>query len=359
MDKKRERIGQNIRIKKYEDIFESSADNSADFTITSGSEENKNDVSAADNSTVYAATSSLREFRGHPFKVVGKGIDELLNSIREHGILSPIIVRPVKTASGDILGNLEKPEKYEIISGHRRRHCAVELGLAEVPVIVRDIDDDDAILLMVDSNIQRENILPSEKAFAYKMKLEAIKRQGARSDLSSGQVVRMLENELTSGQLVRMLDEDLSSGQVVRKLDSAEVIGKENNESGRQIRRYIRLTDLPATLLEAVDNKKMSFNAGVELSFLDEDEKSIVQNAISEMRKFPSLQQAKKIRELSTKKNAITKESVFDILVEQKSEISGEKDVNFDRADIRSFFPKEYTARQIEEAVIEILRERA
>lgn len=309
MDKKKERIGQSIKIKKYDDIFDDGV-------------KTENAAPSKDGDTVYVEPEVLRDFEGHPFKVAGKGIDELMDSIREHGILSPVIVRPAKGFFGG----------YEIISGHRRKYCASELGLQTVPVIIRDIDDDEAILAMVDSNIQREDILPSEKAFAYKMKLEAIKRQGERNDLTCGQVVD--------------------------KLKSADIVGKESNESGRQIQRYIRLTELSDTLLGAVDSKKMSFNAGVELSFLREDEKKAVEGAATELKRLPTLRQAKKIRELSLKDEEISVESVVDILMEREKDEKARETVNFDREEIRNFFPEEYTARQIEEAVIEMLKER-
>lgn len=317
MDKKRERIGQGIKIKKYDDIFDDGKEASSNASESGGA--------------VLVEPSLLMDFKNHPFKVDGKGIDELLESIREHGILSPIIARPARGAAG----------RYEIISGHRRKYCAAQLGLANVPVIIKDVDDDEAVLAMVDSNIQREDILPSEKAFAYKMKLEAIKRQGKRTDLTSGQVVQKLDDELTCGQLVQ-------------KLVSSDVIGNENNESGRQIRRYIRLTELPPSFLKAIDGRKMSFNAGVELSFLNEDEIKAVEGAAEEMRRFPSLAQAKKLREMADKEEEITVEGAADVLMERKQK---KADINFEREEIRSFFPRQFTAEQIEEAVIGILRE--
>ena len=201
----------------------------------------------------------LYPFTNHPFKVLeDDSMAQTVKSIKEYGILSPLIARPRPDGDG-----------YEIISGHRRQFAAREAGLETLPVIVRDMDDDAATILMVDSNLQREQISPSEKAFAYKMKLDALKHQGARSDLTSRQVVG--------------------------KLEAAALVGKVSDESGRQVQRYVRLTNLIPELLDMVDNKKISFNPAVELSYLDEKQQRAFLEAMDSTQNAPSVSQAQKL----------------------------------------------------------------
>ena len=204
----------------------------------------------------------LFPFKNHPFKVLDdESMQRTVESVEQYGVLSPLIARP-------------RPEGgYEIISGHRRQHAAQLAGLETLPVIVRQMDDDAAVILMVDSNLQRENILPSERAFAYKMKLEALKNQGARSDLTSRQVVG--------------------------KLEAADLVGKGNEESGRQVERFIRLTNLVPELLDMVDEKKIAFNPAVELSYLDEAQQRDFLEAMQDTQNAPSLSQAQQLKKIA------------------------------------------------------------
>ena len=257
----------------------------------------------------------LFPFKNHPFKVLDdESMQRTVESVEQYGVLSPLIARP-------------RPEGgYEIISGHRRQHAAQLAGLDTLPVIVRNMDDDAAVLLMVDSNLQRENILPSERAFAYKMKLEALKNQGARSDLTSRQVVG--------------------------KLEAADVIGKATDESGRQVQRYVRLTNLIPELLNMVDEKMISFNPAVELSYLSPEQQQEMIKAMDDTQNAPSVSQAKRIKELA-QKGQFTSDAVVAIMGEEKK---GELDTVTIKNDIlRKYFPRSYTPRQMEEKIIQLL----
>ena len=257
----------------------------------------------------------LFPFKNHPFKVLDdESMQRTVESVEQCGVLSPLIARP-------------RPEGgYEIISGHRRQHAAQLAGLDTLPVIVRNMDDDAAVLLMVDSNLQRENILPSERAFAYKMKLEALKNQGARSDLTSRQVVR--------------------------KLEAADVIGKATDESGRQVQRYVRLTNLIPELLNMVDEKMISFNPAVELSYLSPEQQQEMIKAMDDTQNAPSVSQAKRIKELA-QKGQFTSDAVVAIMGEEKK---GELNTVTIKNDIlRKYFPRSYTPRQMEEKIIQLL----
>ena len=257
----------------------------------------------------------LFPFKNHPFKVLDdESMQRTVESVEQYGVLSPLIARP-------------RPEGgYEIISGHRRQHAAQLAGLDALPVIVRQMDDDAAVLLMVDSNLQRENILPSERAFAYKMKLEALKNQGARSDLTSRQVVG--------------------------KLEAADVIGKATDESGRQVQRYVRLTNLIPELLNMVDEKMISFNPAVELSYLSPEQQQEMIKAMDDTQNAPSVSQAKRIKELA-QKGQFTSDAVVAIMGEEKK---GELDTVTIKNDIlRKYFPRSYTPRQMEEKIIQLL----
>ena len=238
---------------------------------------------------------------------------ETVESISQRGILSPLIARP-------------RPEGgYEIISGHRRQYAAKKAGLDTVPVIVRNMTDDDAIILLVDSNIQRENILPSERAFAFKMKMDAIKRQGARSDLTSAQVAPKL---------------------------SSEKIGEDSGMSKDTVKRYIRLTNLTPKLLELVDDKKISFTPAVELSYLDEKQQYDFMEAMDTTQNAPSLSQAQRIKKLA-QQGKFNYDAVYDIMNEvKKSELDT---VTIKNETLRKYFPRSYTPKQMEEKIIQLL----
>ena len=258
----------------------------------------------------------LFPFKNHPFKVLDDdAMTRTVESISQFGVLAPLIARP-------------RPEGgYEIISGHRRKHAAELAHLDTVPVIVRNMEDDDAAtILMVDSNLQREHISPSERAFAYKMKLDALKNQGARSDLTSRQVVG--------------------------KLEAADVIGKTTDESGRQVQRYVRLTNLIPELLNMVDEKMISFNPAVELSYLSPEQQQEMIKAMDDTQNAPSVSQAKRIKELA-QKGQFTSDAVVAIMGEEKK---GELDTVTIKNDIlRKYFPRSYTPRQMEEKIIQLL----
>ena len=257
----------------------------------------------------------LFPFKNHPFKVLDDdAMTRTVESVAQYGVLAPLIARP-------------RPEGgYEIISGHRRKHAAELAHLDTVPVIVRNMEDDAATILMVDSNLQREHISPSERAFAYKMKLDALKNQGARSDLTSRQVVG--------------------------KLEAADVIGKATDESGRQVQRYVRLTNLIPELLNMVDEKKISFNPAVELSYLSPEQQQEMIKAMDDTQNAPSVSQAKRIKELA-QKGQFTSDAVVAIMGEEKK---GELDTVTIKNDIlRKYFPRSYTPRQMEEKIIQLL----
>ena len=258
----------------------------------------------------------LHPFTNHPFKVVDdEAMTRTVESIAQFGVLAPLIARPRPDGDG-----------YEIISGHRRQFAAKMAGLETLPVIVRDMDDDASTILMVDSNLQREHISPSERAFAYKMKLDALKNQGARSDLTSRQVVG--------------------------KLEAADVIGKATDESGRQVQRYVRLTNLIPELLNMVDEKMISFNPAVELSYLSPEQQQEMIKAMDDTQNAPSVSQAKRIKELA-QKGQFTSDAVVAIMGEEKK---GELDTVTIKNDIlRKYFPRSYTPRQMEEKIIQLL----
>ena len=239
-----------------------------------------------------------------------------VESVAQFGVLAPLIARP-------------RPEGgYEIISGHRRQHAAQLAGLTTLPVIVRNMSDEEAVIKMVDSNLQREHILPSERAFAYKMKLEAIKKQGARSDLTSRQVVG--------------------------KLEAADLVGKSSDESGRQVQRFIRLTNLIPELLDLVDQKKISFNPAVELSYLTASEQRDFLEAMQDTQNAPSLSQAQRIKKLS-QEGKCSYDAIFDIMGEEKK---AEMDrVTIKNDVLRKYFPKSYTPKQMQDTIIKLLEQ--
>ena len=261
--------------------------------------------------------SDLHPFEGHPFKVMDDELmEQTVESIKQIGVVSPLIVRP-------------DPEGgFEILSGHRRLHAAQLAGLETVPVIVKDMDDDAAIIFMVDSNLQRENILPSERAFSYKMKLEAMKHQGTRNDLET------------------------TSRQVVGKLEAADTIGEQTGESGRQVQRFIRLTNLIPEILDMVDEKKIAFNPAVELSYLKASEQKEFLEAMDYAQASPSLSQAQRLKKLAQEGN-FTMDAAREIMNEVKK---GDLErVTFRNEQLRRYFPRSYTAQQMQDTIIKLL----
>ena len=258
----------------------------------------------------------LFPFKNHPFKVLDdESMQRTVESVEQYGVLSPLIARP-------------RPEGgYEIISGHRRQHAAQLAGLDALPVIVRQMDDDAAVLLMVDSNLQRENILPSERAFAYKMKLEAIKNQGARSDLSSGQIVQK------------------------SKL-SIERVAEDAGEGYKTVQRFIRLTNLIPELLDMVDEKKIAFNPAVELSYLDESQQRDFLEAMNDTQNAPSLSQAQRLKKLA-QEGHFSYDVAFTVMGEEKKDELDKVVIKNDT--LRKYFPRSYTPKQMEDTIIKLL----
>lgn len=288
----------NISLTSYDDIFET-------------------DESRAEKQLEHVQKISISElvpFKNHPFKVVDdEAMLRTTESIAQYGVLTPLIARPLEGGS------------YEIISGHRRAHAAELAGLTEVPVLVRQMDDDAATVLMVDSNLQRENILPSERAFAYKMKLEAMKHQGKRKDLTSTQVAQKL---------------------------SVEKVGEESGVSKDTVRRFIRLTNLIPELLEMVDQKQISFNPAVELSYLAPEEQEIFMAAMEEIQAAPSLSQAQRLKKLAQEGN-FTPDAAREIMSEVKK---GDLErVTFRNEQLRKYFPRSYTTQQMQDTILKLL----
>ncbi|EFQ05429.1 ParB-like protein [Faecalibacterium cf. prausnitzii KLE1255] len=260
----------------------------------------------------------LFPFKDHPFKVLDdESMQRTVESVEQYGVLSPLIVRP-------------RPEGgYEIISGHRRQHAAQLAGLDTLPVIVRNMDDDAAVLLMVDSNLQRETILPSERAFAYKMKLEAIKNQGARSDLTSGQIVQK------------------------SKL-SIERVAEDAGEGYKTVQRFIRLTNLIPELLDMVDEKKIAFNPAVELSYLDESQQRDFLEAMNDTQNAPSLSQAQRLKKLA-QEGHFSYDVAFAVMGEEKKDELDKVVIKNDT--LRKYFPRSYTPKQMEDTIIKLLEQ--
>ena len=260
----------------------------------------------------------LFPFKNHPFKVLDdESMQRTVESVEQYGVLSPLIARP-------------RPEGgYEIISGHRRQHAAQLAGLETLPVIVRNMDDDAAVLLMVDSNLQRENILPSERAFAYKMKLEAIKNQGARSDLTSGQIVQK------------------------SKL-SIERVAEDAGEGYKTVQRFIRLTNLIPELLDMVDEKKIAFNPAVELSYLDESQQRDFLEAMNDTQNAPSLSQAQRLKKLA-QEGHFSYDVAFAVMGEEKKDELDKVVIKNDT--LRKYFPRSYTPKQMEDTIIKLLEQ--
>lgn len=293
--------GRSLSLTSYDDLF------STDASRADADREGIMDV----------PLSELYPFRDHPFKVKDDDkMQETAESIREYGVLVPALARP-RTGGG-----------YELISGHRRKRGCELAGLTTMPVIVRELDDDAAVIVMVDSNIQRESLLPSERAFAYRMKLEAIKHQGARADLTSSQVGTKL-------------------------LRADEMIAEQAGTSRNQIQRYIRLTHLIPEILDMVDNKRIALNPAVELSYLTPAEQELLVVTMDSEQATPSLSQAQRLKRFS-QSGKLTEESMLAIMSEEKKQDVDR--VTFTRDTLKKFFPRDYTPRQMEETILKLLQ---
>lgn len=295
------RKNENISLTKFDDIFKPQSQ------APHESEERVQRIKLTE----------LHPFKNHPFKVRDdEEMEKTVESVKQYGVLNPAIARPLESGG------------YELISGHRRHRASELAGKEDMPVIVRTLDDDAATILMVDTNLQRETILPSERAFAYRMKLEAMNHQGIRSDLTSRQVVD--------------------------KLKSADVLGKETGESGRQVQRYIRLTELIPELLDMVDEKKIAFNPAVEISYLTKEEQEELLDAMDYAQATPSLSQAQRLKKFSKEGNC-SLEAMKAIMSEEKK---GDLDKVTLKADVlKKYFPKSYTPQQMEEKIISLLEQ--
>ena len=262
----------------------------------------------------------LFPFKNHPFKVLDdESMQRTVESVEQYGVLSPLIARP-------------RPEGgYEIISGHRRQHAAQLAGLETLPVIVRNMDDDAAVLLMVDSNLQRESILPSERAFAYKMKLEALKNQGARSDLTCGQI-----------------------GHKLNGAKARDIVADESGDNARNVQRFIRLTSLIPELLDMVDEKKIAFNPAVELSYLDESQQRDFLEAMNDTQNAPSLSQAQRLKKLA-QEGHFSYDVAFAVMGEEKKDELDKVVIKNDT--LRKYFPRSYTPKQMEDTIIKLLEQ--
>ena len=290
--------GRNISLSSLDDIFSSEE-------ARQGGQEQIRQIPISD----------LVPFKDHPFRVVDDDhMMETVESVKEYGVLVPIIVRPLEDGL------------YEIVSGHRRKRACELAGIDEIPVIIRDLDDDEATIIMVDSNLQRETILPSERAKAYQMKLEAIKHQGTRT------------NE--------------TSRQVVGNSESADIIGQTTGESGRQVQRFIRLNNLEQPLLDKVDDGKLAFTPAVELSYLNPQEQAWVQTALEKTQQTPSLSQAQRMKQES-KEGKLTEESVLSIMAEEKKPLFNS--VTLSHETLRKYFPRSYTTKQMEKIILRLL----
>ena len=291
----------NASLSSYDDIFS---------TEESRQEEQREQVQQI-------PIGELFPFKNHPFKVLDDdSMSDTVESVKQYGVLSPLIARP-RPKGG-----------YEIISGHRRQHAAELAGLETLPVIVREMSDDAAVILMVDSNLQREHILPSERAFAYKMKLEAIKKQGARSDLTSARIGP--------------------------KLTAAEKVAEEANDTKSQVKRFIRLTCLVPELLDMVDEKKIAFNPAVELSYLDEAQQRDFLEAMNDTQNFPSLSQAQRLKKMA-QNGQFSYDVAFAIMGEAKKDELDKVVIKNDT--LKKYFPRSYTPKQMEDTIIKLLEQ--
>ena len=294
--------GLNVSLNSYDDIFS---------TEETRQKEQREQVQQI-------PIDELYPFKDHPFKVLDdEAMQRTVESVEQYGVLSPLIARP-------------RPEGgYEIISGHRRQHAAQLAGLDTLPVIVRNMDDNAAVLLMVDSNLQRENILPSERAFAYKMKLEAIKNQGARSDLTCGQI-----------------------GHKLNGAKARDIVADESGDNARNVQRFIRLTNLVPELLDMVDEKKIAFNPAVELSYLDESQQRDFLEAMNDTQNAPSLSQAQRLKKLA-QEGHFSYDVAFAVMGEEKKDELDKVVIKNDT--LRKYFPRSYTPKQMEDTIIKLL----
>ena len=293
----------NIQLASYDELFKTDEERQAD----------------AQERIQNLPLDKLEPFPNHPFKVIDDDkMLETVESIKERGVLVPILVRPKND------GN------FEIVSGHRRHHASQLAGLTEIPAIVREMDDDTAILLMVDSNLQREELLPSEKAFAYKMKLDAMKRQGQRTDLTSAQIGRKFDGK-----------------------ESRELLAEQVGESRNQISRFIRLTNLVPNLLDRVDNKTMAFNAAVEVSYLTEPEQLMLCDAIEREECTPNLSQAKRLKQYS--QDGKLDENVMDAIMTEEKPIEDKLVLKGDV--LAKYFPRTYTPSQKQKIIVKLLED--
>ena len=276
----------------------------------------ENQIQNSQTEKVITLSASLLEpFQGHPFRVAsGEEMEQLKESIREYGVLSPLLVRP----RGD--------GRYEIVSGHRRKAACEALGITELPVLVRDMTDDEAVILMVDSNIQREHILPSEKAFAYKMKMEAIKHQGKRGVPTSSQVGM--------------------------KLQTMDIVGQESGDSRNQVHRYIRLTHLIPSILQMVDEYQIAFNPAVEISYLTEEHQQMLKEEMDACQATPSLTQSRTLKQMS-QSGTLTREYLHHLLTEEKPNQRQKFFLN--QEDVQRYFPKHYTPQQMQQVILHLL----
>ena len=293
--------GLNVALKGLDDLF---------FTEENRQEEQREQVQQI-------PIDELHPFTNHPFKVLDdEAMTRTVESIAQYGVLAPLIARPRPDGDG-----------YEIISGHRRQYAAKLAGLDTLPVIVRQMSDDAAVILMVDSNLQREHILPSERALAYKMKLDAMRRTSGRPSKENPR-------------------------QLVGNFETADIVGKESGESGRQVQRFIRLTNLVPELLDMVDEKKISFNPAVELSYLDESQQRDFLEAMEDTQNAPSLSQAQQLKKMA-QQGEFSYEKAFDVMGQEKK---SEKDtVTIKNETLRKYFPRSYTPKQMEEKIIQLL----
>lgn len=295
--------GKKLSLTSYDDIF----------TTEDARQENQRER------VMEIPLDKLQHFRDHPFQVRhDQALQDMADSIKEYGVLSPGLARPIPDGSG-----------YEVISGNRRLEACILAGMETMPVIVRDMSDDEAIIAMVDANLQRENILPSERAFAYKMKLEAIKRQGARTDLTSMQVAQKL---------------------------SVEMVGDSAGISKDQVRRYIRLTELIPPILDMVDGvaeRKISFNPAVELSYLTLSEQTMLLDAMEAQEATPSLSQAQRLKKFS-QQGKLSEDVMTAILSEEKKEVDR---ITLTTTTLSKYFPKSYTPKKMEETIIKLLEQ--
>ena len=294
----------NASLSSYDDIFS---------TEESRQEEQREQVRQI-------PIGELFPFKNHPFKVLDDdSMSDTVESVKQYGVLSPLIARP-RPKGG-----------YEIISGHRRQHAAQLAGLETLPVIVRNMDDDAAVLLMVDSNLQRESILPSERAFAYKMKLEALKNQGARSDLTCGQI-----------------------GHKLNGAKARDIVADESGDNARNVQRFIRLTNLVPELLDMVDEKKIAFNPAVELSYLDESQQRDFLEAMNDTQNAPSLSQAQRLKRLA-QEGHFSYDVAFAVMGEEKKDELDKVVIKNDT--LRKYFPRSYTPKQMEDTIIKLLEQ--